>query len=282
MKKPLVVPSDAEFATAPLPFSGGSFAGQVVLVSGGGSGIGKATAWLFARLGAHLIITGRTEQKLVDTVAALTEAGLSASYKLQDIRDYEGIAAMYEAIYAEFGRLDVLVNNAGGQFPQSSIDFSKNGWDAVVNNNLNGSWYMMQHAARQWRDRGLQGSIVNIVAVVPRGMCGGAHTCAARAGVIHLSKTVAVEWAEYNIRVNCVAPGVIYSEGMGAYSPEAMSEFDKSNPMKRFGTPWDIAQACVYLGGPSGSFITGEVLTIDGGGQLWGDLWMQGKPDYFK
>ena len=141
---------------------------------------------------------------------------------------------------------------------------------------------MMQHAARQWRDRKQQGSIVNIVAVVPRGMNGGAHTCAARAGVIHLSKTVAVEWAEYNIRVNCVAPGVIFSEGMLAYSPEALSEFDKSNPMKRFGTPWDIAQACVYLGGPSGSFITGEVLTLDGGGQLWGDLWMQGRPDYFR
>ena len=93
---------------------------------------------------------------------------------------------------------------------------------------------------------------------------------------------MAVEWAEYNIRVNCVAPGVIFSEGMRAYSPEALSEFDKYNPMKRFGTPWDIAQACVYLGGPSGSFITGEVLTLDGGGQLWGDLWMQGRPDYFR
>lgn len=272
---------DADFAVAPLPFSAGNFSGRVVVVSGGGSGIGKATAWLFARLGAHVIAVGRTEEKLAQTCDALTHAGYKASYQVLDIRDYDAVAATFEAIWDEHGRVDVLINNAGGQFPQAAIDFSKNGWDAVINNNLNGTWYMMQLAARQWRDRDHPGCIVNIVAVVPRGMCGGGHTCAARAGVIHISKTVAVEWAELGIRVNCVAPGVIYSEGMGAYSEDALSLFDRSNPMKRFGTPWEVAQSCVFLADQSGSFINGEVLTVDGGGQLWGDLWMAGKPKYF-
>ncbi len=275
------VMGDADFAVAPLPFASQGFAGKVVLVSGGGSGIGKATAWLFARLGAHVFIVGRTEEKLQGTVSALVAAGYSAEYRVLNIRDYDGVGEMYAELFRQHGRLDAVINNAGGQFPQAAIDFSKNGWDAVISNNLNGSWYMMQQAARQWRDRGQPGCIVNVVAVVPRGMCGGAHTCAARAGVIHVSKTVAVEWAEYGIRVNCVAPGVIFSEGMGVYSDEARAAFDNSNPMKRFGNPWEVAQSCVFLADSSGSFINGEVLTVDGGGQLWGDLWMAGKPDYF-
>lgn len=281
MERTPVVLSDADFAALPLPFAEGSFSGNVVLVSGGGSGIGKATAWLFARLGAQVVIVGRTEEKLVTTVRAIESADLLADYLTLDIRDYDAVGAMYDKVTTRHGRLDVVVNNAGGQFPQPAIEFSKNGWNAVINNNLNGTWYMMQQVARRWRDAGTPGCIVNVVAVVSRGMCGGAHTCAARAGVIHVSKTVAVEWAEYGIRVNCVAPGVIYSEGMGAYSEEALSLFDKSNPMKRFGSPWDVAQSCVYLSGDSGGFITGEVITIDGGGQLWGDLWMAGRPDYF-
>lgn len=273
--------NDCDYESAVLPLAAGSYAGKVVVVSGGGSGIGKATAWLFARLGAHVVTLGRTEEKLAITVSALLKAGLSAEYYQLDIRDYDAVQQFFQQVFDKHNRVDALINNAGGQFPQPAIDFSKNGFDSVIANNLNGSWYMMQHAARQWRDWKQAGSIVNVVAVVPRGMCGGAHTCAARAGVIHLAKTVAVEWAEYGIRVNCVAPGVIFSEGMGVYSDGARSAFNKSNPQKRFGTPWEVAQSCVFLAGDSSSFTTGEVLTVDGGGQLWGDLWMAGKPDYF-
>lgn len=276
-----VVMTDQDFAEAKTLLGEGSFSDKVVLVSGGGSGIGKATAWLLARLGAKVIIIGRTEPKLAACCEAITAAGYSAEYHVQDIRDYDGIGAMYAKVFDKYGCLDALINNAGGQFPQPAIEFSKNGFDAVVGNNLNGSWYMMQQAARQWRERKQRAVIVNVVAVVSRGMAGGAHTCAARAGVIHLSKTVAVEWAEYGIRVNCVAPGVIFSEGMGVYSDEARSDFDRSNPMKRFGTPWEIAQSCAFLASDAAGFVTGEVLTVDGGGQLWGDLWMAGKPDYF-
>jgi citronellol/citronellal dehydrogenase len=141
---------------------------------------------------------------------------------------------------------------------------------------------MMQRAARHWRERRCPGSIVNIVVVTERGMPGVAHTVAARAGVIGLTRTVAVEWAPLRIRVNCVAPGLTATEGLEVYPPEAKREFPHANPMRRPGTPLEIAQAVVYLGASSGSFITGEVLTVDGGGRLWGELWTAGRPEYYK
>jgi len=197
------------------------------------------------------------------------------------IRDAEDVDRMHGEIWERFGRVDHLVNNAGGQFPQAAIDFSVKGWNAVIDTNLNGSWYMMQAAARRWRDHGGPGSIVNIVAVVGRGMPGVAHTCAARAGVIHLSKTVAIEWAPLGIRVNCVAPGAIWTEGMNVYPEEARRELPRSNLMQRFGTARDVADAVTYLIGPSGSFVTGEVMVVDGGNQVWGDQWTIPRPDYF-
>ncbi len=272
---------DQSLANRKQPFRPDLFAGQRLLVTGGGSGIGKAIAWLFGRLGAAVLITGRKADKLAATAAAMVAEGLTVDTRILDIRDSEAIAELFQGL-GQAGQLpDILVNNAGGQFPQAAIDFSVKGWNSVINTNLNGSWYMMQGAAQQWRDGGRPGCIVNIVTVVPRGMPGGAHTCAARAGVIHLSKTVAVEWAEYGIRVNCVAPGIIHSAGMEVYDPAARAAFNLSNPMKRFGSTWDVAQACAYLASSGGAFITGEVLTVDGGGQLWGELWMAGKPAYF-
>jgi citronellol/citronellal dehydrogenase len=173
------------------------------------------------------------------------------------------------------------VNSAGGQFPQAAIDFPDKGWQAVINANLNGTWYMMQRAAQYWRKRKKAGSIVNVVVVTDRGMPGVAHTVAARAGVIGLTRTVAVEWAPLKIRVNCLAPGLTATEGLEIYPPEAKKEFSRANPLRRTGTPMEIAEGIVYLGGPSGSFITGQVLTVDGGGNLWGELWTAGRPAHF-
>ena len=257
------------------------FAGRVVLVSGGGSGIGRAIAFLFARLEAQVAICGRTPEKLEAVVEFARSKGRSILAIPTNIREPEQVAVLFDRIDADLGPLDVVINNAGGQFPQNAIDFSIKGWNAVINNNLNGTWYMMQHAARHWRDQGREGSIINIVAVVERGMPGVAHTAAARAGVIGLSRTVAVEWAPLRIRVNCVAPGLIGTEGLGVYPPEAAREWPRANPMKRWGKPTDIAQACCYLAASSGDFITGEVMTVDGGGRLWGELWTAGRPDYF-
>jgi citronellol/citronellal dehydrogenase len=258
------------------------FADQVALVSGGGSGLGRAIALLFARLGARVAICGRTPEKIEKVAAFARGKGAQMVAIPANVREPEQVNGLFERVVAEFGPLDHLVNNAGGQFPQAAIDMAAKGWAAVVNNNLNGSWYMMQRAAQLWREGGRGGSIVNVVVVTNRGMPGVAHTVAARAGVIGATRTVAVEWAPLGLRVNCLAPGLAATEGLEVYPPEAQKEFPRANPMKRPGTPMEIAEAAIYLTAPSGSFITGEVLTVDGGGTLWGELWTAGRPDYFR
>lgn len=281
--KPQFGMTDEALAVMPTVYRNDLFKGRTVLVSGAGSGLGKAIAFLFARLGANLAICGRDPAKLEVTAEWLKKLGSPGVFvKPMTIRDPEQVGQLMDEVWARFGALDVLVNNAGGQYPQPAIDFTLKGWNAVIDTNLNGTFYMMQTAARNWRDKGQPGSIVNIVAVFERGMPGIAHTCAARAAVTYLSKTVAVEWAPYNIRVNCIAPGMVESTGFRQYPPEGVKTFASSNPMKRAGDVHDIAESVAYLSAPSGKFITGELLLVDGGGALWGEPWPAGKPDYFK
>jgi citronellol/citronellal dehydrogenase len=274
--------SDEELADHPTVFASDALKGQVVVVSGAAGGIGRAVAFLFARLGAHVVAVGRNQDKLDVLISNLAGRGLSATAHVVDIKEPDAVDALFDAVWAAHGRLDILVNSAGGQFPQAAIDYSIKGWNAVINTNLTGTWYMMQSAAQRWRDRKHAGSIVNIVVVTTHGLYGIAHTIAARSGVIGLSRALAVEWAPLNIRINCVAPGAIETEGWNVYTPEARAAYPRSNPMMRAGSPWDIAEAAVYLAGPSGKFITGETLTVDGGSQHWGETWTTGKPDYFK
>jgi citronellol/citronellal dehydrogenase len=238
----------------------------------------RAIAWLLARLGAHVVLVGRNRDKLDALVAEMAGRNLKASAHTADIREPDAVSALFDAIWAAHGQLDILINSAGGQFPQAAIDFSVKGWNTVINTNLNGTWYMMQSAAQRWRDRKHPGSIVNIVVVTTHGLYGIAHSVAARSGVIGLSRAVAVEWAPLNIRVNCVAPGAIETVA-GMFTPEAARPI-RARTMMRAGS-WDIAEASVFLGGPSGKFVTGETLTVDGGGQLWGETWTTGKPEYF-
>lgn len=275
--------TDAELATAPIAYRSDLLAGRVCIVSGGGSGMGRAIAYVLCRLGAEVAICGRRAEKLEETAAGIEKfLGKKILTKAMTIRDPVQVQDLFDEVWQRFQRVDVLVNSAGGQFPQAAIDFSVKGWNAVVDTNLNGTWYMMQSAARYWRDRKIAGAIVNIVAVVNRGNPQVAHTSAARAGVIYLSKSLSVEWAPLEIRVNCVAPGSIATDGLNVYPREAAENFIYSNPMKRLGDVMDIAQAVVYLAGPTGKFITGEVLAVDGGRQNWGEDWPAGIPDYFR
>jgi citronellol/citronellal dehydrogenase len=274
--------TDDKLAVHRTVFASEALKDMVVVLSGGAGGIGRAIAWLFARLGAHVVLVGRNQERLDALVANLAGRKLKASAYAADIKDPDAVKALFDTVWKSHGRVDGLINSAGGQFPQPAIDFSVKGWNAVINTNLNGTWYMMQAAAQHWRDNKYPGSIVNIVVVTTHGLYGIAHTVAARSGVIGLSRSVAVEWAPLKIRVNCVAPGAIETEGWKVYTPEARAAYPRSNPMMRAGSPWDVAQACVYLTGPSGGFVTGETLTVDGGGQLWGETWTTGKPPYFR
>ena len=274
---------DDQLAAHPTVYRDGLFDGQAVLVSGGGSGIGRATAFLLARLGARVMICGRDAAKLAATADAIKRLiGSDVAVKAMTIRDPEQVAALMDEAFERLGRLDALVNNAGGQFAQEAIDFSPKGWNAVVDTNLNGTWYMMQAAARRWRDRGEGGSIVNIVASIERGIPQQAHSCAARAGVVHVSKTVAIEWAPLRIRVNCLAPGMIATSGLNNYPSEMLERLGKGNPMRAMGDVWDIAEGVVFLTAPTAKFVTGELLHINGGSHLWGQSWPLGIPDHFK
>ena len=273
--------TDDQLRAMPTVYRPELFKGKAAVVTGAGSGFGFAIATLFARLGADLAILGRDEARLAKAKAFFESFGPRVYAEAFNIREHARCAAFVDNVWRELGRLDVLINNAGGQFPQMALDFKPKGWNAVIDNNLNGTWYMMQAAARMWAERKSTGSIVNIVADFWRGMPGIAHTAAARAGVTYLSKSVAVEWAPLGIRVNCIAPGVLETSGFAHYPPEGLKTYAEANPMKKAGDAWDVAEACVYLAAPSAKFITGEVLTVDGGQQCWGDPWPTGRPEHF-
>lgn len=272
-----------ELATVPTVYREGLLDGKTMMISGAGSGMGRAMAVLSARLGANVIVCGRREERLIEVRDGIQEhLGKEITTQSVNIRDPESVDAFMENAFDKFGTIDTLINSAGGQFSQDAIDFSRKGWLAVIDTNLNGTWWMMQEAAQRWRAKGQPGNIINITATVERGMPQSAHSCAARAGVIYVSKTVSTEWAPYKIRVNCIAPGAIETEGVTQYDDDALKHFAAANPMKRFGDVWDIAESAIYLAAPSGKFITGEVITVDGGMNQHGWVWPIGKPDYFK
>src|SRR6478735_7945168 len=194
-------------------FRSGLFDGHVAVVTGGGTGIGLAIARTLAELGAKVAISGRKQEKLDAGLAALKGEGLTAFAKTCDIREPEQIASFLEAVKNEIGAPTILINNAGGQFPTPAEHLSPRGWEAVVRNNLNGTFFMTQAAATKFMIPSRRGRIVNIIANIERGFPGMIHTGAARAGVENFTKTLAIEWAQHNVQVNAIAPGIIKSSG---------------------------------------------------------------------
>lgn len=247
------------------------FAGQLALVTGGRSGIGFAIAQLFLEHGAKVVIASRKEEPLMLAAEKLSAYG-ECRAKVCDIRNTEQIEQLAQFIQNEFGQLDVLVNNAGGQFPMFAEAISEKGWNAVINNNLNGTFFMTQAMAKAFFIPQNKGSIVNIIVDLFRGFPGMAHTGAARAGVENLTMSLAVEWAKYRIRINCVAPGIIDSTGLLQYPDELKAGLAEKIPLQRLGSIEEVAQAVAFLASPLASFTTGDTLYVDGGRRLSGEL----------
>ncbi len=255
-------------------FAPGLFAGEVAIVTGGGSGIGLATVRELGALGARVAICGRKRERLDAAVAELTTAGLDVFADVCDIRQPEQVAAFVDAVMARFGRIDVLVNNAGGQFPMAAEALEPKGWDAVIRNNLNGTFYMTTAVARRAMIPAKSGRIVMVTANAKRGFPGMVHTGAARAAVENMVRTLSIEWATYKIRVNAVAPGTVISSGTAQYPPELLEASRLRSPMKRFGTEAEIATSIVFMASSLTAWVTGQVFRIDGGSSLFGDNWI--------
>ena len=247
-------------------FAPGLFAGQVILVTGGGSGIGRCTAHELASLGAHVVLLGRKLDKLQHVASEIVADGGRCSFHVCDIRNESAVQDVVQAMVATHGRIHGLVNNAGGQYITPLEQITGKGWEAVVATNLTGGFLV----ARECYLQSMQahgGAIVNIVADIWGSMPGMAHSGAARAGMVSFTETAALEWARSGVRVNAVAPGYIASSGMDHYPPEAaamLREMRETVPAGRFGNEAETSAGIVYLLSPAASFVNGSVLRIDG------------------
>ena len=274
--------TDSDLASLPHGFKDDLYQDQVVLVTGGAGGIGRAICMLLGRLGARVVACGRDQAKLEELQESLGREGIDVLTVQANVREPEEVTGLVNTIWAECGALDLVVNNAGGQFAAPAMDISPKGWAAVVETNLYGPWYVMQKAAESWIRKDYAGSIVNIGTITGRASVGIPHTAAARAGAEGLSASLSVEWAPHRIRINTVAVGVVRSPGLINYPKEARSSFDH-NPQRRLGDVQDVAQAVAFLGSSTtASFVTGETFHVAGGEQVWGEYWALGKPDYFQ
>lgn len=241
---------------------------QVAIVTGGGTGIGLAIAKRLASVGARILIASRSAEHLESGVAALHRSDREASAFQVDVRDPAQVDAMVTHAVRTFGRADILVNNAAGNFVCRAENLSPNGWKAVIDIVLNGSFYCSRAFGRELIGTGRPGAIVSVLAnYVWTGSPGTIHSAAAKAGVLSMTQTLAVEWADRGIRVNAVAPGPVESAGAARQlwnTPEAVERIGRAVPLGRWGKPDEVANAVVFLASPLSTFVTGETLTIDG------------------
>jgi NAD(P)-dependent dehydrogenase (short-subunit alcohol dehydrogenase family) len=260
------LPDPPPLGSSPLPK--GSFDGVTVFVTGGGTGLGKAIALEFARLGAALAIASRDPAHRAAGVAAVEALGARALDVACDIRDAAAVAAAFDRVESELGLPGVLVNNAAGNFPVPAEDLSPNGWRAVVEIVLNGTFHCSREFGRRHIAAGTPGSIVNVGASYAwTGGPGFAHSAAAKAGVKNLTETLAVEWAPYGIRVNGLVPGLVPHEDEVAAIrgvPERGRREDARAPAGRVGQPRELGWAAAFLASPWAAYVTGHTLVVDG------------------
>ncbi|GAB2543775.1 MULTISPECIES: SDR family oxidoreductase [unclassified Simplicispira] len=264
---PLQTPAPAQYHSI---FRGGLFQGRTLWVTGGGSGIGRCVAHELASLGARVVISGRTQEKLDRVAQEIRDDGGQCETQAFDIRDEDAVKTAVAAVVARVGRIDGLVNNAGGQFPAPLQAISKRGFEAVVSNNLTGGFLMMREVFLQsMQEHG--GAIVNMTADFRNGMPGMGHSGAARAGMSNLTMSAAFEWAQAGVRVNAVSPGWVASSGMDSYEGPVRAMIKKLRqhvPMRRLATEAEISAAIVFLLSPGAAFISGVTLQIDGAASL--------------
>jgi citronellol/citronellal dehydrogenase len=247
---------------------------RVCVVSGAGTGLGRATALELAALGATVIGCGRRSEPLSETVAAIQEAGGSAEAEPLDIRDADSVDALFDGVVERHGRLDLLVNNAGGQFLSPAEAISPKGFRTVIELNVQGTWQMTHAAATKAFIPQRSGKVISITLSPHHGMPGMAHSGAARAAVENMMRTLSIEWARFNIKLCAVAAGQFDTEVLRTKYPKEVAEnVVRTVPLQRLGTPQEVAWLIAYLASPAGDFHSGCVITIDGARDNWFGPW---------
>ena len=237
---------------------------KVVIVTGAGRGIGKGLALGFAEAGANVVVAARTVAEIEAVAAEIREMGRKALAVPTDVRQSDQIDNMVQKTLEEFGRIDVLINNAGGSFVVMAMDMSENAWDAIVRENLRPVFLCSKIVGKVMLDQ-KKGNIVNISSGAGKGASPGLSAYgASKAGVINLTRTLALEWAPH-VRVNCIAPGAIETPGLQATSSEHLAEVTANIPLSRMGQPEDIATAAIYLASDAAEWVTGITIDVDGG-----------------